>query len=892
MKPFAFVPAVLFLGLLVPGAAAQRALHASDDEGQSGLREHGHTLAAAGDLDGDGVGDYWVGAPAVTDGGLSGVVLVSGATGASLRSMASNDSWGGSHIERFGYALAGGRDLSGDGVPDVAVGAPRAGAKQRGALRVFSGADGNLLRELVGRAPGERFGEAVALLDDVDGDGLAELAVGAPGDDRGASDRGSVRIHSGASGALLVTLFGASAQEEFGALLANAGDIDEDGRDELFVGVPRGEVGVPDSGKALLLSGASGDVLRTLAGAATGDDFGRAVAGCADLDGDGVRDLLVGAPGARTVFAFSGASGAELWSATRTYPESSDFALIPDKARFGWAVCGLGDQNGDGRPDVAVGYPESSSVWTLSGADGSTLRIASSASLGASGASLFGYLGFALAPLGDLDGDGLEELGVGAPVFSFYQSFSVFPGRAFVLEGGMPRGLVHGGALETIGQTVSGAGDVNGDGADDVAFSRLVGGVPSVAVVSGRNGAVLRTFPGAPGSGFGRSLARAGDVDADGVEDLLVGAYTDPSAGPSAGSVRVYSGATGAVLYTRAGRQGDFLGLSVAGLGDVNGDGHADFAAGAPRRGHDFTGSSFSFCVWESEPPGYVRVYSGADGALLFQIDGQVHVPFSCYPYDFLSVHAGELFGYSLTGVGDWDQDGVPDLAVGAPGAGKFFSGAVRVFSGIDGFQLAEFLGSSPQNEFGISLAGGPGFDFDADGFVDLAVGEEEIYYAAAVSGAVHVFSSKSSTSIFAATVGATQIPYGGTIGPAYAIAVAGDFDRDGHSDLAVADPTAPSLLGPGAGRVRVISGATGATLRTATGSSSWDYLGYSLANAGDTDSDGRPDLVIGTPTAMDWRFSGSAFAPFARASVRLLAPQEKRKKAGAVGGATTLTDD
>ncbi len=889
MKPLALVPHAFLLGLLVPGAAAQRALHASDDDGQYGPREHGHTLAAAGDLDGDGVGDHWVGAPAVTDGGLSGVVLVSGATGATLRTLASNDFWGGSHIERFGYALAGGRDLSGDGVPDVAVGAPRAGAKQRGALRVFSGADGSLLRELIGRAPGERFGEAVALLDDVDGDGLAELAVGAPGDDRGASDRGSVRIHSGASGALLVTLFGASAQEEFGAILANAGDVDLDGRDELFVGVPRAMSG---AGKAVLLSGASGAVLRTLAGTATGDDFGRAVAGCADLDGDGVRDLLVGAPGARSVCVFSGASGVELWSATRTYPESSEFALIPDKARFGWAVCGLGDQNGDGRPDVAVGYPESSSVWTLSGADGSTLRVASSSSLGWNGDSLFGYLGFALAPLGDLDGDGLEELGVGAPVFSFYQSFSVFLGRAFVLEGGMPRGLVHGAVFETIGQTVSGAGDVDGDGADDVAFSRLVDGVPSVVVVSGRNGAVLRTLPGAPGSGFARSLARAGDVDADGVEDLLVGAHTDPSGGPAAGCVRVYSGATGAVLYTRAGRQGDFLGLSVAGLGDVNGDGHADFAAGAPRRGHDFTGSSSSFCVWESEPPGYVRVYSGADGALLFQIDGQGHIPFSCYPFDYLTVHAGELFGYSLTGVGDWDQDGVPDLAVGAPGAGKFFSGAVRVFSGIDGFQLAEFLGQGAQSEFGISLAGGPGFDFDADDFVDLAVGEEEIYYAAPISGAVHVFSSKSSTRIFAAMVGATQLPYGGTIGPAYAIAVAGDFDQDGHSDLAVADPTASSLLGPGAGRVRVISGATGATLRTATGSSSWDYLGYSLANAGDTDGDGRPDLVIGTPTAMDWSFSGSAFAPFARASVRLLAPSGKRTKAGVSGGSATLTDD
>lgn len=883
MKLPLLVPTTLVLaGWFAPGISAQKALHANDGDGY--YKEHGHTLAAAGDVNGDGVVDYWMGAPDLFDSWPSGsVYLVSGANGATLRKMDGNNP-----RERFGYALAAGRDLSGDGVPDVIVGVPRSGTAkelaqghshdhsvvQRGAVRVFSGADGSLLRRIPGRAALERFGEAVALLDDVNGDGVADFAVGAPGDDRSATDGGSVRIHSGANGALLATLFGSSASEEFGAVLVNAGDIDQDGKDELLVGIPRGEIGVSDSGKAVLLSGADGSILRTLAGDATGDDFGRSLAGVGDLDGDGTSDLLVGAPGGGYARAFSGATGAVLWSARRTHPEQGiyHYTMIPEnpgKARFGWTVCGLGDQDHDGHPDVAVGYPESSSLWILSGMNGDTLGLYTSAALGWNGDSKMAYLGFALAPLGDVNGDGLEDLAVGAPTFSFYegQSFNYYTGRALVLAGGFPKDHVVGGASESLGRAVSGAGDVDRDGYDDLAFSSFRSGVPSVVVTSGRNRAVLRMWSGTPDSGFGRALARAGDVDADGVEDLLVGAHQEAANGPYSGSVRVYSGATGALLHQFVGDPYDFMGVSVAGLGDCNGDGHADVAVGAPRTHADpvVTG----FCTLVPPLPGYVRVYSGADGSPLFRISGRTHRT----PWCPVGVHAGEAFGFSLTGVGDWDRDGVPDLAVGAPGAGSGWSGAVRVFSGVDGMLLREFLGLGGQNEFGVAVAGAPDFDFDADGFVDLIVGEEEIYYGGAVSGAVHVFSGKSGLTLFSHGAQAPQ-PYGGPIGPGYAVAVAGDFNRDGHSDIALGNPTATSLLGPGAGEVLVLSGADGSVLRTISGTSSWDYLGYSVAAAGDVDGDGALDLVAGSPTGLCVPTLVASAGPNAVPRIRVIGPK------------------
>jgi hypothetical protein len=845
-----------------PVLAAQRALHANDGDGY--YKEHGHTLAPAGDVNADGVQDYWMGAPDLFDSWPNGsVYLVSGRNGDTLRQLDGLDA-----SERFGFALAGGRDLSGDGVPDVLVGAPRAGLGQRGAVRAFSGADGRLLRVIPGRAALERFGEAVTFLDDLDGDAIAELAIGAPGDDRAASDAGSVRIHSGASGVLLATHFGTSVSEELGAVLANAGDLDGDGKAELLLGVPRGELGVTNSGKAMLVSGASGLVLRALAGDAGGDQFGRAVAGCPDLDGDGVRELLVGAPGGRYVRVFSGASGAVLWSAARSHPEQGPFAyqMLPEPAPFGWAMCALGDQNRDGYADVAVGYPESSSVWVLSGADGTTLALHTAAALGWNSESHYAYLGFALAPLGDLDRDGFEDLVVGAPTFSFYVggSQSNFTGRALTIAGGMRRDHAVADVGAPIGTAVAAAGDVDGDGRGDVAWTRRTASGPGVVVTSGRDGGVLRSWTGAPGSGFGRALAPAGDVDADGVTDLLVGAHTEAANGAFSGRARVFSGATGAVLHTFTGATNDFLGLSVAGLGDCNGDGHADVAVGAPRVYGDpvLTG----FCTNQTPPlPGYVRVHSGADGALLFEVHGEApSTPYCPFSSD---VHAGEAFGFALAGVGDWNGDGVPDLAVGAPGAGELWGGAVRVFSGVDGSPLAEFVGQGVQSEFGVSLAGAPDFDVDADGFVDLLVGEEEIYYGGVAGGEVHVFSSASGLRIAGAGAQSPQ-QYGGPIGAGYAVAVAGDFDGDGHSDFVFADPTAASLLGPAAGAVYVVSGANGAILSSITGTSSWDYLGYSVAAAGDVNGDGRLDVVVGAPTG-----ASSGQGPNSQARIRVIAP-------------------
>jgi hypothetical protein len=270
----------------------------------------------------------------------------------------------------------------------------------------------------------------------------------------------------------------------------------------------------------------------------------------------------------------------------------------------------------------------------------------------------------------------------------------------------------------------------------------------------------------------------------------------------------------------------------VAGIGDVNGDGRADLALAStpPHPGGNL--------CWSADP-GIVRVVSGADGALLFERAGNTYPEPTCGTL-------GEIFGYSVSGVGDWNRDGTPDLAVGAPGgAAPLFGGLVRILSGIDGALLREFVGAGGYVEFGISVSGGPDFDFDGDGWVDVLIGEQIVGYGPHPSyGSARVYSSRDGAFIGGGSLAEATLGYGRPVGPAYSVAALRDFDGDVCSDVAVGNPVRVSELGPGAGEIR-ISGRDG-LLRVVSGSSSWDYLGYSVAAV--EGPNGTSAVVAGAP--------------------------------------------
>jgi len=383
------------------------------------------------------------------------------------------------------------------------------------------------------RFPGDpatdRFGTAVAGVGDVNGDGFDDVAVGTPYDSAQGTNRGLVCVFSGLDGSLLLQTYGGADGDQFGWAVAAAGDVDSDGHADFLVGSPEFRNGsLAQAGRADLVSGADGSLLKTWMGEGSQDFFGSALAGVGDADGDGVPDVAVGA-----------------W----------------------WA-----DNHGF----------HSGSVYLFSGADGSLI-------LRRDGGAPNDYLGASVAAAGDVDGDGHADLLAGAWGADPNGESS---GQAFLFSG-RDGSLLHSwdGPAEQIrfGETLAGLGDVDGDGIPDVAVgasfdNSIAFHAGSVRVFSGAAGTLLFSlFGDQANDALGSSLAGAGDVDGDGFGDLVAGAPFNDDSDLNAGLAHVYSGLDGSVIATWRGQAfADRLGTAVAGAGDVNGDGFSDVILGAP----------------------------------------------------------------------------------------------------------------------------------------------------------------------------------------------------------------------------------------------------------------------------------------------------------------------
>jgi hypothetical protein len=372
--------------------------------------------------------------------------------------------------DNFGSALADIGDLEGDGVTDLAVGTPGddEGGTDKGAVWIlFMDSDGRVdtqqkIAENAGNFdgnlnPGDRFGGAVASIDDLNGDAATDLAVGAPGDDDGGSDRGAVWIlFLNADGTVRLSQkisdtsggFGGTLEDgdEFGSAAASIGDLDGDGIGDLAVGAPYANAGGPDRGEIWVLfmdpDGRVRSQQRVADGAGgfkgdlhDGDQFGGAVARLGDLDGDGIPDLGVGAPGDDS----GGTDRGAVWilfmdgdGRVKSEQKIGDGAGgfkgdLNDGDRFGSALADLGDLDGDGIPDLGAGAPgdddggtDRGAVWILSVDEAG--RVTSESRISSTKGEFNGDLhdgdqfGSALTGIGDLNGSGMSDLAVGAPL--------------------------------------------------------------------------------------------------------------------------------------------------------------------------------------------------------------------------------------------------------------------------------------------------------------------------------------------------------------------------------------------------------------------------------------------------------------------------------------------
>ncbi len=402
-------------------------------------------------------------------------------------------------------------------------------------------------RTFNGDHPGDYLGYSVSGAGDVNNDGYGDLIVGAYRDDNNGADSGTTRVFSGVDGSILHAFNGDSAGDWSGYAVSSAGDVNGDGYGDLIVGASRDGNNGNFSGSARVFSGVDGSILYTFNGDNENDYFGVSVSDAGDVNGDGYGDLIVGAT--------------------------------------------FDDNNG----------ADSGSARVFSGVDGSILYTFNGDSEG-------DWFGVSVSDAGDVDGDSRGDLIVGAYL-----------------------------------------DDNNGYRSG------------SARVFSGMDGSILYTFNGDDENNyFGFSVDGAGDVNNDGYGDLIVGAYRDDNNGTESGSARVFSGADGAILYTFAGDSaGDFFGRSVSGIGDINNDGYADLMVGADEDDNNGTSS------------GSVRIFSGVNGSILYNLNGDSE---------------GDGFGRSVSGAGDVNNDGYPDVIVGAYGDDNndIFSGSARVILSSD----------------------------------------------------------------------------------------------------------------------------------------------------------------------------------------------------------------
>ena len=383
-------------------------------------------------------------------------------------------------------------------------------------------------------ANADQFGMSITNIGDLDGDGVNDLAVGANADDGGGSNRGAVHImfmntdgsvdstveinDSTTNGPTLANM------DQFGISVANIGDLDGDGVNDLAVSAPLDNEGGAESGAVhIIFMNTDGSVDSTVeinSSTTNGptltrdDQFGMSIANIGDLDGDGVNDLAVGASGDNGGGDTRGAvhiifmnTDGSVDSIVEINDSTTNGPTLTNGDQFGRSVANIGDLDGDGVNDLAVGANVDDDGGADRGAvhiifmntDGSvdsTVEINSSTTNGPTLANSDQF-GISVANIGDLDGDGVNDLGVGADGDN---------------GGGADRGAVH------------------------IIFMNTDGSVDSTVEIndSTTNGPTL-----ANSDQFGMSVANIGDLDGDGINDLGVGANFDNGGGSNRGAVHI-----------------------------------------------------------------------------------------------------------------------------------------------------------------------------------------------------------------------------------------------------------------------------------------------------------------------------------------------------------------
>ncbi|MBN1900887.1 FG-GAP repeat protein [Candidatus Sumerlaeota bacterium] len=847
----------------------------------------GYCVSYAGDVNGDGYDDIIVGASYYSNGeNNEGAVFVwtGSPTGLGNNGSIENAYWkaeGDFADAQFGYSVAAAGDVNGDGYDDIIVGAPHYGESEskKGRIYVYFGSGCGLSYNPYWMGEGNdstRLGISVSGAGDVNGDGYDDIIAGADWYANGEQNEGGIFAWYGSAeglgpqGSLNNADWKTESNKEsavFGLSVSCAGDINGDGFDDVIAGANRYGNDQAYEGRAYVYRGSQNGLVSIPAwvgeGNQTGSYFGISVGTVKDINKDGFDDIIVGAigydgKGAAFIYQGSatGVSGEAHWQAVN----------IRATGIFGIDVGTAGDVNGDGTPDVMISDTTYENGENMEGAV--FVYYGPCADWIVEGDQALAQMGDSVSTAGDINGDGFFDVIIGAPG---YDNGQTSEGRVFIFYGSdlgldfTPAWIAESNVANAyLGDCVATAGDVNGDGFADILVgashygSGLVyegaafawygsasglgaSGIPANAdwkVTGGQNYAYL-----------GTSVDTAGDVNGDGYSDIIICAPEYANSETKEGAAFVWYGSAagiggdetpeGADWAMEGNEANIFFAQSASLAGDVNGDGFSDVIIGSP-----FYGNGRAYAYYGSP--------SGLSESQNWMGESDI---------------GASSFGRSVSTAGDVNGDGFADVIIGAPYYGM---GAAFVFhgsgSGLSATADWEINSGQSNIDFGgsVKTAG----DVNGDGFSDIIIGAPQYKYANQEEGIALIFYGsnqglKEPASPLTPDILLKSNQYNSLFGKS--VAPAGDVNGDGFSDVIIGAPGfTANLLSEGAAFVFYGSGGKlgGAPNWYKEGTQDNSYFGVCVNSAGDINGDGYADIIIGAERYDNGEIGeGAAFA-------------------------------